>query len=91
MEFCQAFKCILLDSVDLVFMEAELDDLWRKVCRDLSQQVVREVQQSKVVHVSEGLGMNFRDLVVDQKQALMWEKGIRIKLSRFQGWTLTFC
>lgn len=46
MKFSQAFKCILLDSVDLVFMEAELDDIGRQVCRDLSQQVVGEVQQS---------------------------------------------
>lgn len=74
MEFPQAFKCILLDSVDLVFMEAELDDIGRQVCRDLSQQVVGEVQQSQIVHVSEGLGVNLRDLVVDQKQALLWKK-----------------
>lgn len=83
MEFPQAFECILLDSVDLVFMEAELDDIGWQVCRYLSQQVVGEVQQSEMVHVSEGLGMNLRDLVVDQKQALLWEKGIIIKLLNF--------
>lgn len=65
MEFPQAFKCILLDCVDLVFMEAELDDVGRQVSRDLSQQVVGEVQQSEMVHVSEGFGVNLRDLVVD--------------------------
>lgn len=65
MEFPQAFKCILLDRVDLVFMEAELDDVGRQVCRDLSQQVVGQVQQSEMVHVSEGFGVNLNDLVVD--------------------------
>lgn len=72
MELLQASKCILLDFVDLVFMEAELDEIGRQVCRDLSQQVVGQVQQSEVIHVPEGLGMNLRDLVVDQKQALLW-------------------
>lgn len=84
MELPQAFKCILLDSVDLVFMEAELDDIGRQVCRDLSQQVVGQVQQSEMIHVPEGLWVNLRDLVVDQKQALLWEKRIRVKCSRFK-------
>lgn len=81
MELPQAFKRIPLDFVDVVFMETELDDVGRQVGRDLGQQVVGEVQQSEVVHVSEGPGVNLGDLVVDQKQALMWEKGIRIKLT----------
>lgn len=33
--------------------------------------VVGEVQQSEVFHVSEGLGVNLGNLIVDQKQALM--------------------
>lgn len=74
MKFPQAFKCFFLDSVDLVFMEAKLNDVGRQVCRDLSQQVVGEVQQSEMIHVSEGLGVNLGDLVVDQKQALFWGK-----------------
>ncbi len=79
MEFFQAFKCVLLDSVDPVFMEAKLDDIGRQVCRDLSQEVIGKVQQSETVHVSEGPGVNLRDLVVDQKQTLLWEKTIRKK------------
>lgn len=71
MEFPQAFKCVLLNFVDLVFVEAELDNIGRQVCGDLSQQVVGEVQQSEMVQVSEGLGVDLRDLVVDQKQALL--------------------
>lgn len=81
MKFLQAFKRILLDSVNLVFMEADLDNIGRQVCRDLSQQVVGQVQQSEMVHISEGFWMNLRDLIVDQKQALLCEKGCRIKLS----------
>lgn len=77
MEFPEAFKCILLDSVYLVFMEAELDDIGRQVCRDLRQQVVGEVQQSEAFHVSECLGVNLGDLVVDQKQALLWGERIQ--------------
>ena len=80
MELPQAFKRILLDFVDVVFVEAELDDVGRQVSRDLSEHVVGEVQQSEVVHVSEGPGVNLGDLVVDQKQTLVWEKAIRIKL-----------
>lgn len=71
MQFPQAFKCILLDSVDVVFVKAEFNDIGRQVCRDLSEQVVGEVQQSEVIHVPEGLGMNLGNLVVDQKQALL--------------------
>lgn len=81
MELTQTFKRILLDPVDLVFMEAELDDIGRQVCRDLSELVVGEIQQSKMVHVSEGLWVNFRDPVVDQKQALLWQKEARLKHS----------
>lgn len=80
-KFLQAFKRILLDSVNLVFMEADLDNIGRQVGRDLSQQVVGQVQQSEMVHISEGFWMNLRDLIVDQKQALLCEKGSRIKLS----------
>jgi len=69
-QFHQAFEGILLDPVDLVFVEAELDDVGRQVGGDLGEQVVGEVQQAEVVHVSEGLGVNLGDLVVDQKQAL---------------------
>ena len=79
MEFPQAFKCVLLDSVDLVFVEAELDDVGRQVRRDLRQQVVGEIEQSEVVHVSEGLGVNLGDLIVDEEQALLWEKGMTAK------------
>lgn len=65
MKFPQAPKCILLDSVDPVFVEAELDDVGRQVSRNLSQKVVGEIQQSEMVHVSEGFGVNLRDLVVN--------------------------
>lgn len=58
MKFFQAFKGILLDSFDLVFMKPELNDIGRQVCRDLSQQIVGEVQQSEMVHVSECFGVN---------------------------------
>lgn len=58
MQLPQAFKCVLLNSLDLVFMEADLDDIGRQIRRDLSQQVVRQVQQSKMIHVPEGLGVN---------------------------------
>lgn len=84
MKFVQAFKCILLDSVDLVFMEAELNDIRGQVCRDLSQQVVGEVQQSEMVHVSECLGVNLWNLIVDQKETLFRETSVRIKLSTFK-------
>lgn len=80
MEFPQAFKRIFLDSVDLVFMETELDDVGRQVCRDLSQQVVGEIQQSEMVHVSEGLGVNLGDLIVDQKQALLGREESKLNL-----------
>lgn len=84
MELLQSFKRILLDSANLVFMEAELDEIGRQVCGDLIQQVVGQVQQSEVIHVPEGLGVNLRDLVVDQEQALLREKRIKINLSRFK-------
>lgn len=58
MQLPQAFKCVLLNSLDLVFMEADLDDIGRQIRRDLSQQVVGQVQQSKMIHVPEGLGVN---------------------------------
>lgn len=74
MELLQTFKCILLDFVDLVFMEAELDDIRRQVCRNLSQQVIGEVQQFETLHVSESPGVDLGDLVVDQEQALLWER-----------------
>lgn len=35
-----------------------------------------------MVHVSEGLGVNLRDLIIDQKQALLLEKGRKIKLDK---------
>lgn len=46
MKLSQAIKCIFLDSVDVVFMEAEFNDIRRQVCWDLFQLVVGEVQQS---------------------------------------------
>lgn len=74
MELPQTFKCILLDFADLVFMEAQLDYIRRQVSRNLSQQVVGEVQQFETLHVSEGPGVDLGDLVVDQEQALLWER-----------------
>lgn len=35
-----------------------------------------------MVHVSEGLGVNLGDLIIDQKQALLLEKGRKIKLDK---------
>lgn len=63
-KFLQAFKCILLDSADLVFVEPQLNDIGRQVCWDLSQRVVREVQKPEVVHVSEGFGVNLGNFIV---------------------------
>lgn len=80
MELPQASKRILLDSVDLVFMEAELNDIGRQVCRDLGQQVVGQVQQSEMIHVPEGLGVDLRDLVVDQKQAMKLVEAFKVVL-----------
>lgn len=70
MQFPQAVEGVLLDSVDVVLMKAQLYDVGGQISRDLRQQVVGEVQQSQVVHVLEGIWVNFRDPVVDQKQAL---------------------
>lgn len=64
MKFLQAFKGILLDSADLVFVEAELDDIGREVCWDLRQRVVGEVQKSEVVHMSESFGVNLGNFIV---------------------------
>lgn len=74
MESPQAFEGIFLDSVDLVFMETQLKDVRRQVCRYLGQYVVGEVQQPQMVHVSEGFGVNLGDLVVYQKQTLFGEE-----------------
>lgn len=63
-KFLQAFKGILADSVDLVFVEAELDDIGRQVCWDLRQHVVGEVQKSEVVRVSESFGVNLGYFIV---------------------------
>lgn len=60
----QAFKRILSDSADLVFVEAELDDVGRQVCWDLGQRVVGEVQEPEVVHVPEGFGVDLGDFIV---------------------------
>lgn len=45
-------------------MEAELDDVGRQVCWDLSQKVVGEVQKPEMVHVSEGFGMDLGNFIV---------------------------
>lgn len=71
-KFLQAFKCILSDSADLVFVEPELDDIGGQVCWDLSQRVVGEVQKPEVVHVSEGFGVNLGNFIVVQKKTLKW-------------------
>lgn len=63
-KFLQAFKRVLSDFTDLVFVEPELDDIGRQVCWDLSQHVVGEVQKSEVVHVPEGFGVNLRNFIV---------------------------
>lgn len=63
-KFLQAFERILSDSADLVFVEAELDDVGRQVCRDLSQHIVGQVQESEMVHMSEGFGVNLGNFIV---------------------------
>lgn len=63
-KFLQAFKWVLSDFTDLVFVEAELDDIRRQVCWDLGQHVVGEVQKSEMVHVPEGFGVNLRNFIV---------------------------
>lgn len=77
MKFPQALERIFLDPVDLVFVKAELNDVGRQVSRDLSQQIVGEVQQSEVVHVFESFRMNLRYFVVNQEQALLSEEDIQ--------------
>lgn len=63
-KFLQAFEGVLPDPVDLVLVEAELDDVGRQVGGDLRQHVVGEVQKSEVVHVSESLGVNLGNFIV---------------------------
>lgn len=63
-KFLQAIKGVLLDLDDLVFVEAELDDVGRQVCWDLCQHVVGQVQKSEVVHVSESFRVDLGNFVV---------------------------
>lgn len=74
MQLPQALEGLLLDPVDVVLVEAQLDDVGRQVGRDFRQQVVGQVQQPQVVHVSEGFGVDLGDLVVDQEQTLKWRR-----------------
>lgn len=67
----QPFEGVLLDPVDVVFVESQLDDVGRQVGGDVRQLVVGQVEQSEVVHVPEGLWVDLGDLVVDQKQTLL--------------------
>lgn len=63
-EFLQAIEGVLLDLDDLVFVEAELDDVGRQVCWDLRQHVVGQVQKSEVVHVSESFRVDLGNFIV---------------------------
>lgn len=73
-KFLQAFEGILPDFADLVFVETQLDDVGRQVCRDLRQHVVGEVQKSEVVHVSESFGVNLGNFIVVEKETLTWRE-----------------
>lgn len=77
-ESLQAVEGVFADSVDPVFVEAELDDVGRQVCWDLHQQVVGEVQKSEAVHVSESFWVNLGNFIVVQKETLMLGKGTTI-------------
>lgn len=89
MQLPQALEGLLLDPVDVVLVEAQLNDVGRQVGRDLRQQVVGQVKQPQVVHVSEGLGVDLGDLVVDQEQTL--KVGEDEMKSNSAGVELFFC
>lgn len=63
-KFLHAIEGVLLDLDDLVFVEAELDDVGRQVCWDLRQHVVGQVQKSEVVHVSESFRVDLGNFIV---------------------------
>lgn len=75
MKFLQAIEGVLLDLDDLVFVEAELDDVGRQVGWDLRQHVVGQVQKSEVVHVSESFRVDLGNFIAVQKKTLMWGRG----------------
>lgn len=62
-------------SADLVVVQPQWLNTYRNILWHLRQQVVWQVENLELVHVAEGLWVDFGYLVIEQKQGLQMKKG----------------